>query len=159
MFLSPLQEEGSQQQQQEAPSAFPNGAHPPLLSRRQSLETQYLKHRLQVPLPCSPGWHSTAEQLWHPGAQEKHSEDKGAENSPAGNCTVFFWCQALTLMMQKVRSCCFPPLAVVNDCCWIQTIAVTPHKGSASASEEPLLNPLGLPLPHPLYFKPIFPQL
>ncbi|KAL2295778.1 hypothetical protein Nmel_017299, partial [Mimus melanotis] len=35
------QEEGSQQQQQ--------GAHPPLLSRRQSLETQYLKHRLQKP--------------------------------------------------------------------------------------------------------------
>lgn len=44
---------------------------------------------------------SQAEQLWHPGAQEKHSEDKGAENSPTGNCTAFFWCQALTLMMQS----------------------------------------------------------
>uniref|UniRef100_A0A8C0UCA1 non-specific serine/threonine protein kinase n=1 Tax=Cyanistes caeruleus TaxID=156563 RepID=A0A8C0UCA1_CYACU len=38
-----------QQQQQEAPAAFPSSAHPPLLSRRQSLETQYLKHRLQKP--------------------------------------------------------------------------------------------------------------
>ncbi|KAM6234476.1 serine/threonine-protein kinase SIK2 isoform 3-T3 [Spheniscus humboldti] len=45
---SPPQEEASQQQQ-EAASAFPNGAHPPLLSRRQSLETQYLQHRLQKP--------------------------------------------------------------------------------------------------------------
>uniref|UniRef100_A0A8C0UAY0 non-specific serine/threonine protein kinase n=1 Tax=Cyanistes caeruleus TaxID=156563 RepID=A0A8C0UAY0_CYACU len=35
--------------QQEAPAAFPSSAHPPLLSRRQSLETQYLKHRLQKP--------------------------------------------------------------------------------------------------------------
>ncbi|XP_066059621.1 serine/threonine-protein kinase SIK2 [Chamaea fasciata] len=52
LINSPAQEEGSQQQQQqqqEAPAAFPNGAHPPLLSRRQSLETQYLKHRLQKP--------------------------------------------------------------------------------------------------------------
>lgn len=48
MFLFSLQEEGSQQQQ-EAASAFPNGAHPPLLPRRQSLETQYLQHRLQKP--------------------------------------------------------------------------------------------------------------
>uniref|UniRef100_A0A8C3P388 non-specific serine/threonine protein kinase n=1 Tax=Cyanoderma ruficeps TaxID=181631 RepID=A0A8C3P388_9PASS len=52
LINSPAQEEGSQQQQQqqqEAPAAFPSGAHPPLLSRRQSLETQYLKHRLQKP--------------------------------------------------------------------------------------------------------------
>ncbi|TRZ10367.1 hypothetical protein HGM15179_016761 [Zosterops borbonicus] len=52
LINSPAQEERSQQQQQqqqEAPAAFPNGAHPPLLSRRQSLETQYLKHRLQKP--------------------------------------------------------------------------------------------------------------
>ncbi|KFQ50805.1 Serine/threonine-protein kinase SIK2, partial [Nestor notabilis] len=48
LINSPSQEEGSQQQQ-EAASAFPNGAHPPLLSRRQSLETQYLQHRLQKP--------------------------------------------------------------------------------------------------------------
>lgn len=47
LFLFSLQEEPSQQQQ-EAASAFPNGAHPPLLPRRQSLETQYLQHRLQV---------------------------------------------------------------------------------------------------------------
>ncbi|XP_010187018.1 PREDICTED: serine/threonine-protein kinase SIK2, partial [Mesitornis unicolor] len=44
-----LPEEEASQQQQEAASAFPNGAHPPLLSRRQSLETQYLQHRLQKP--------------------------------------------------------------------------------------------------------------
>ncbi|RLV86600.1 hypothetical protein DV515_00015882, partial [Chloebia gouldiae] len=51
LINSPAQEEGSQQQQQqqEAPAAFPNSAHPPLLSRRQSLETQYLKQRLQKP--------------------------------------------------------------------------------------------------------------
>ncbi|XP_075765539.1 serine/threonine-protein kinase SIK2 isoform X2 [Pelodiscus sinensis] len=36
-------------QQQESVSAFPNGVHPQLLSRRQSLETQYLQHRLQKP--------------------------------------------------------------------------------------------------------------
>lgn len=40
------QEETSQQQ--DPVSAFPNGVHPQLLSRRQSLETQYLQHRLQV---------------------------------------------------------------------------------------------------------------
>ncbi|XP_071432222.1 serine/threonine-protein kinase SIK2 [Pithys albifrons albifrons] len=53
LMNSPAQEEApqqqQQQQQQEAPPAFPNGAHPPVLSRRQSLETQYLKHRLQKP--------------------------------------------------------------------------------------------------------------
>ncbi|NXY62728.1 SIK2 kinase, partial [Callaeas wilsoni] len=49
LINSPAQEGSQQQQQQEAPSAFPNGAHPPLLSRRQSLEAQYLKHRLQKP--------------------------------------------------------------------------------------------------------------
>ncbi|XP_054032003.1 serine/threonine-protein kinase SIK2 [Dryobates pubescens] len=43
---SPPQEEASQQQQ-EAASAFSSSAHPPLLSRQQSLETQYLQHRLQ----------------------------------------------------------------------------------------------------------------
>ncbi|XP_069732671.1 serine/threonine-protein kinase SIK2 [Phaenicophaeus curvirostris] len=48
LINSPPQEEASQQQQEPA-SAFPNGAHPPLLSRRQSLETQYLQHRLQKP--------------------------------------------------------------------------------------------------------------
>ncbi|NXX48589.1 SIK2 kinase, partial [Tricholaema leucomelas] len=42
---SPPQE--ASQQQQEAASAFSNGAHPPLVSRQQSLETQYLQHRLQ----------------------------------------------------------------------------------------------------------------
>ncbi|KAL8173596.1 UNVERIFIED_CONTAM: Serine/threonine-protein kinase sik2 [Gekko kuhli] len=44
---SPHQEETPQQQ--EAASVFPNGVHPQLLSRRQSLETQYLQHRLQKP--------------------------------------------------------------------------------------------------------------
>ncbi|KFO86208.1 Serine/threonine-protein kinase SIK2, partial [Buceros rhinoceros silvestris] len=48
LINSPPQEEASQQQQ-DAASAFPNGAHPPLLSRRQSLETQYFQHRLQKP--------------------------------------------------------------------------------------------------------------
>ncbi|KAK2532774.1 Sik2 [Columba guinea] len=48
LINSSPQEEPSQQQQ-EAASAFPNGAHPPLLPRRQSLETQYLQHRLQKP--------------------------------------------------------------------------------------------------------------
>ncbi|XP_033925493.1 serine/threonine-protein kinase SIK2 [Melopsittacus undulatus] len=48
LINSPSQEEGSQQQQETA-SAFPNGAQPPLLPRRQSLETQYLQHRLQKP--------------------------------------------------------------------------------------------------------------
>ncbi|NXS38248.1 SIK2 kinase, partial [Pomatostomus ruficeps] len=47
LINSPAQQQ--QQQQQEAPSAFPSGAHPPLLPRRQSLETQFLKHRLQKP--------------------------------------------------------------------------------------------------------------
>ncbi|NXP90588.1 SIK2 kinase, partial [Passerina amoena] len=47
LINSPAQQQ--QQQQQEAPAAFPSGAQPPLLSRRQSLETQYLKHRLQKP--------------------------------------------------------------------------------------------------------------
>ncbi|XP_072740558.1 serine/threonine-protein kinase SIK2 isoform X1 [Ciconia boyciana] len=46
LINSPPQEEASQQQ---AASGFPNGAHPPLLSRRQSLETQYLQHRFQKP--------------------------------------------------------------------------------------------------------------
>ncbi|XP_048824244.1 serine/threonine-protein kinase SIK2 isoform X1 [Lagopus muta] len=36
-------------QQQEAAATFPSGAHTPVLSRRQSLETQYLQHRLQKP--------------------------------------------------------------------------------------------------------------
>uniref|UniRef100_A0A8D0L788 non-specific serine/threonine protein kinase n=1 Tax=Sphenodon punctatus TaxID=8508 RepID=A0A8D0L788_SPHPU len=44
---SPPQEEASQHQ--ETVPAFPNGVHPQLLSRRQSLETQYLQHRLQKP--------------------------------------------------------------------------------------------------------------
>nr|XP_009940585.1 PREDICTED: serine/threonine-protein kinase SIK2 [Opisthocomus hoazin] len=48
LINNPPQEEASQQHQ-EAASAFPNGAHPPLLPRRQSLETQYLQHRLQKP--------------------------------------------------------------------------------------------------------------
>uniref|UniRef100_A0A663LYU5 non-specific serine/threonine protein kinase n=1 Tax=Athene cunicularia TaxID=194338 RepID=A0A663LYU5_ATHCN len=47
LINSPPQE--ASQQQQEAASAFPNGAHPPLLSRRQSLETQYLQQRFQKP--------------------------------------------------------------------------------------------------------------
>ncbi|XP_067421373.1 serine/threonine-protein kinase SIK2 isoform X1 [Emydura macquarii macquarii] len=47
LINSPPQEEASQQQ--ETVSAFPNGVHPQLLSRRQSLETQYLQHRLQKP--------------------------------------------------------------------------------------------------------------
>ncbi|XP_054853446.1 serine/threonine-protein kinase SIK2 isoform X2 [Eublepharis macularius] len=52
--ISHLQDLGSSphqeaSQQQEAASVFPNGLHPQLLSRRQSLETQYLQHRLQKP--------------------------------------------------------------------------------------------------------------
>ncbi|XP_042331300.1 serine/threonine-protein kinase SIK2 isoform X2 [Sceloporus undulatus] len=43
-----LQQEDASQQP-DAASAFPNGLHPQLLSRRQSLETQYLQHRLQKP--------------------------------------------------------------------------------------------------------------
>ncbi|XP_044312224.1 serine/threonine-protein kinase SIK2 [Varanus komodoensis] len=43
----PQQEEASQQQEDDA--AFPNGLRPQPLSRRQSLETQYLQHRLQKP--------------------------------------------------------------------------------------------------------------
>ncbi|XP_005987323.1 serine/threonine-protein kinase SIK2a isoform X1 [Latimeria chalumnae] len=55
-FLSPaqhLQELLNTHQQNEVPQqqdnvgTFPNGVHPQLLSRRQSLETQYLQHRLQ----------------------------------------------------------------------------------------------------------------
>ncbi|XP_066566589.1 serine/threonine-protein kinase SIK2 isoform X2 [Amia ocellicauda] len=45
-FLDP-QQQGDMAQQQESVAVFSNGAHPPLLSRRQSLETQYLAHRLQ----------------------------------------------------------------------------------------------------------------
>ncbi|KAM9370013.1 serine/threonine-protein kinase SIK2 [Phaethornis superciliosus] len=48
LINSPPQEEASQQQQ-EAGSAFPKGPHPPLLSRGQSSEPQYLQHRLQKP--------------------------------------------------------------------------------------------------------------
>nr|XP_016853053.1 PREDICTED: serine/threonine-protein kinase SIK2 [Anolis carolinensis] len=44
---APQQEEASQPP--DATGAFPNGLHPQLLSRRQSLETQYLQHRLQKP--------------------------------------------------------------------------------------------------------------
>ncbi|XP_061449405.1 serine/threonine-protein kinase SIK2 isoform X2 [Rhineura floridana] len=44
----PQQEEPSPPQ--EAVSAFANGIHPQLLCRRQSLETQYLQHRLQPSL-------------------------------------------------------------------------------------------------------------
>ncbi|XP_062364624.1 serine/threonine-protein kinase SIK2 [Cinclus cinclus] len=55
LINSPAQEEGSQQQQQ--------GAHPPLLSRRQSLETQYLKHRLQKPTLLSKAQNTC--QLYH----------------------------------------------------------------------------------------------
>ncbi|NXX32559.1 SIK2 kinase, partial [Nicator chloris] len=47
LMNSPAQQQ-QQQQQQEAPAAFPKGAHPPLLPRRQSLENQYLKQRLQA---------------------------------------------------------------------------------------------------------------
>ncbi|NXO24133.1 SIK2 kinase, partial [Cisticola juncidis] len=56
-LISPAQEEGSQQQQ-EAPAAFPSSAHAPLLSRRQSLEPQYLKHRLQKPTLLSKAQNS-----------------------------------------------------------------------------------------------------
>lgn len=47
LATSPAQEE--RPQQQEAAATFPSGAHTPVLSRRQSLETQYLQHRLQKP--------------------------------------------------------------------------------------------------------------
>uniref|UniRef100_H3BHP3 non-specific serine/threonine protein kinase n=1 Tax=Latimeria chalumnae TaxID=7897 RepID=H3BHP3_LATCH len=55
-FLSPAQhlqellnthQQDEVPQQQENVGTFPNGVHPQLLSRRQSLETQYLQHRLQ----------------------------------------------------------------------------------------------------------------
>nr|XP_023669370.1 serine/threonine-protein kinase SIK2 isoform X2 [Paramormyrops kingsleyae] len=44
-------------QQQDGAARLPGGAQPPLLSRRQSLETHYLAHRLQKigPLTSSPG--------------------------------------------------------------------------------------------------------
>ncbi|KAJ6653993.1 hypothetical protein lerEdw1_007625 [Lerista edwardsae] len=46
----PQQEEAvAASQHQEVAPAFPNGLHPQLLSRRQSLETQYFQHRLQKP--------------------------------------------------------------------------------------------------------------
>ncbi|XP_039206517.1 serine/threonine-protein kinase SIK2 isoform X2 [Crotalus tigris] len=54
-------EGGSQQEEasspQEAASTFPSSLHPPLLARRQSLETQYLQHRLQ------PGLLSKAQHV------------------------------------------------------------------------------------------------
>nr|XP_040030061.1 serine/threonine-protein kinase SIK2 [Gasterosteus aculeatus aculeatus] len=43
-----LEGEASKQQQQEGLALYQGGPHPPLLSRRQSLETQYLTHRLQA---------------------------------------------------------------------------------------------------------------
>ncbi|XP_032084703.1 serine/threonine-protein kinase SIK2 isoform X1 [Thamnophis elegans] len=43
---------------QEAASNFPGSLHPPLLSRRQSLETQYLQHRLQKPSLLSKAQHA-----------------------------------------------------------------------------------------------------
>lgn len=39
---------GEASRQQEGLALYQGGPHPPLLSRRQSLETQYLTHRLQV---------------------------------------------------------------------------------------------------------------
>uniref|UniRef100_A0A8C4GRR5 non-specific serine/threonine protein kinase n=1 Tax=Dicentrarchus labrax TaxID=13489 RepID=A0A8C4GRR5_DICLA len=45
--------EGVASKQQEGLASYQGGPHPPLLSRRQSLETQYLTHRLQVhPASC-----------------------------------------------------------------------------------------------------------
>lgn len=41
---------GEASKQQEDLALYQGGPHPPLLSRRQSLETQYLTHRLQVRL-------------------------------------------------------------------------------------------------------------
>ncbi|XP_070808483.1 serine/threonine-protein kinase SIK2 [Pituophis catenifer annectens] len=52
----PQQEEASLPQ--EAASTFPSSLHPPLLSRRQSLETQYLQHRLQKPSLLSKAQHA-----------------------------------------------------------------------------------------------------
>uniref|UniRef100_A0A8C5WPH7 non-specific serine/threonine protein kinase n=1 Tax=Laticauda laticaudata TaxID=8630 RepID=A0A8C5WPH7_LATLA len=55
-------EGGSHQEEaslsQEAASTFPSNLHPPLLSRRQSLETQYLQHRLQKPSLLSKAQHA-----------------------------------------------------------------------------------------------------
>ncbi|ETE68437.1 Serine/threonine-protein kinase SIK2, partial [Ophiophagus hannah] len=55
-------EGGSHQEEaslpQEAASTFPSSLHPPLLSRRQSLETQYLQHRLQKPSLLSKAQHA-----------------------------------------------------------------------------------------------------
>uniref|UniRef100_A0A671WIU4 non-specific serine/threonine protein kinase n=1 Tax=Sparus aurata TaxID=8175 RepID=A0A671WIU4_SPAAU len=42
--------EGEASKQQEGLALYQGGPHPPLLSRRQSLETQYLTHRLQLSL-------------------------------------------------------------------------------------------------------------
>ncbi|OXB81216.1 UNVERIFIED_CONTAM: hypothetical protein H355_014260 [Colinus virginianus] len=47
LTTSPAQE--ATPQQQEAVATFPSGARAPVLTRRQSLETQYLQHRLQKP--------------------------------------------------------------------------------------------------------------
>lgn len=43
-----LNHKGEASKQQEGLALYQGGPHPPLLSRRQSLETQYLTHRLQV---------------------------------------------------------------------------------------------------------------
>ncbi|XP_063167321.1 serine/threonine-protein kinase SIK2 [Candoia aspera] len=50
--------QGEALQQQDAASSFSNSMHPPLLSRRQSLETQYLQHRLQKPSLLSKAQHA-----------------------------------------------------------------------------------------------------
>ena len=63
LATSPAQEE--RPQQQEAAATFPSGAHTPVLSRRQSLETQYLQHRLQVPcLPHQSQSGTVSMHLW-----------------------------------------------------------------------------------------------
>ncbi|KAJ8388310.1 hypothetical protein AAFF_G00134640 [Aldrovandia affinis] len=46
-YLQDPQLQGDGSQQQDSVAMFSSGGHPPLLSRRQSLETQYLTHRLQ----------------------------------------------------------------------------------------------------------------
>ncbi|KAJ8267068.1 hypothetical protein GJAV_G00137970 [Gymnothorax javanicus] len=46
-YLLDLQLQGDYSQQQDGAALFSGGGHPPLLSRRQSLETQYLTHKLQ----------------------------------------------------------------------------------------------------------------
>ncbi|XP_008635240.1 PREDICTED: serine/threonine-protein kinase SIK2 [Corvus brachyrhynchos] len=154
LINSPAQEEGSQQQQQEAPSAFPNGAHPPLLSRRPSLETQYLKHRLQKPtllskaqntcqLYCKELPRSLEQQL-----QEHRLHQKRLFLQKQSQLQAYFnQMQIAESPLQfPYQTCEVPAVPSAEQCHLPQSSGAVPESQSSSASAEaqPSYDPLAL---------------